>query len=279
VTSDSQIKDIMVAPYGERLYSDAYAIVIGSEKYMDGTIPKAPYAARDAQVMAEYFKNSMGIENVRLLTDNQVTSMELNTMFDAKRGRLSRIVHPGETELFVYYSGHGVPMETDEGGKDIFLIPYDVEKTFIRDYGFSLNKMYSELASLNAKSVTVIIDACFSGGSRPSDSFKSESIANQKLVVMDTSEMEQPWLNNPNFRVFTSSRGDQTSQGYDRSLSGLFTYYLAVGMQGEADKNADGTVTMTELVDYVTVKVDETSEGRQTPQFYGNSDFVVEKIR
>ena len=91
--------------------------------------------------------------------------------------------------------------------------------------------------------------------------------------------MEQPWLNNPSFRVFTSSRGDQTSQANDRTRSGRFTYYLAVGLQGDADTDANGKVTMQELVEFVTENVDKETSGQQTPQFNGNADFVVEVIR
>lgn len=273
--SSSSIRDISIAPVSESIYSNAVAIVIGTEKYSDSSIPMAPYAERDAKVMSEYFKTSLGVGNVQLLTNEAATSMALNTMFEAHRGKLSRLIQPGQTDVFVYYSGHGVPQPD---GSDVMLIPYDVEKSFINDYGFSLNKMYENLASLNAKSVTVILDACFSGGSRPSELYKSESIANQKLVMPDISAMERPWIDNPNFRVFTSSRGDQTSLGYDLSRSGLFTYYIACGLQGDADKNADKKITMAELVEFVTSGVDKESVGAQTPQFYGNKDFVVRKF-
>lgn len=273
--STPSIRDISIAPVGDNLYHDAVAIVIGTEKYSDNNIPLAPYAARDAEVMAEYFKTSLGIQKVHLLTDEKVTAMELNTMFDSQRGRLAKMIRSGQTDVFVYYSGHGVPQPD---GSDVMLIPYDVEKAWINDYGFSLNRMYDNLASLNAKSVTVILDACFSGGSRPSDLHKSESIANQKLVMPDMNAMEQPWLDNPNFRVFTSSRGDQTSLGYDLSRSGLFTYYIACGLQGDADLNADKKITMAELVEFVTASVDKESVGTQTPQFYGSQDFIIEKL-
>lgn len=271
----NSVRDISVASIGQPIYSNAVAIIIGTEKYQDSSIPMAPYASRDAELMAEYFRTSLGIQTVHLLTDEKVTAMELNTMFDSQRGRLSRIIQPGQTDVFVYYSGHGVPQPD---GSDVMLIPYDVEKAWINDYGFSLNKMYDNLASLDAKSVTVILDACFSGGSRPSELYKSESIANQKLVMPDLRAMEQPWLDNPNFRVFTSSRGDQTSLGYDLSRSGLFTYYIACGLQGDADLNADKKITMAELVEFVTAGVNKESVGTQTPQFYGNKDFVIEKL-
>lgn len=278
VTSDAQIKDIMVAPFGEALYADAVAVVIGAENYKDSNIPQAPYAKRDAEVMQQYFKTSLGIpeSDITVLTDEMVTSRTMNDIFFRKG--LEDRVNPGKTDLFIYYSGHGVPMEIN-GKSEMFLIPSDCDKSYIAEDGISINTLYSRLKSLNARSVTVILDACFSGGSRHSGAYTSQNIAGHKMVMPDLSAMEQPWLEDPNFRVFTSSRGDQTSQGYDRSLSGLFTYYLATGLQGECDKDNNGTIMMSELVEYVTDNVNKTSGGSQTPQFYGNSDFVIAKIK
>lgn len=279
VTSETRYKDIMVAPLGQSIYQNAIAIVIGAEEYQDKAIAPAPYAARDAEVMTEYFRKSLSIKDVRTYTNGQATRSELKRLFDPQRGSLAYSIVPGQTDLYVYYSGHGVPMTTPDGGKDVFLIPYDVGKDWISEDGYSLNKLYKDLASLNAKSVTVILDACFSGSSRTSEVFQSQSIANQKFVIVDETDMEQPWLNNPSFRVFTSSRGDQTSQANDRTRSGRFTYYLAVGLQGDADTDANGKVTMQELVEFVTENVDKETSGQQTPQFNGNADFVVEVIR
>lgn len=274
---NSTIRNIMAAPLGESIYSNAVAVVIGTEKYKDPNIPRAPYARRDAEVMAKYFKTSLGVSDVILLKDDEVTIGAMKNIF--KWDELSRRIHPGVTDVFVYYSGHGVSMNTEDGGSDIYLLPYEFNKSYIRDSGFSLNQIYDKLSSLNARSVTVILDACFSGGSRISQKYKSESVANQKLVISDVSMMSQPWHDNPNFRVFASSRGDQTSQGYDLSESGLFTYYLAVGLQGDADADQNGTITMGELVEFVTHNVDKESKGAQTPQFHGNRDFIIEKIK
>lgn len=278
VTSDAQINDIMVAPFGEALYADAVAVVIGAENYEDSNIPQAPYAKRDAEVMKQYFKTSLGIpeSDITVLTDEMVTSRTMKDIF-FRRG-LEEKVNPDKTDIFIYYSGHGVPMEID-GKSEMFLIPSDCDKSYIAEDGISINALYSRLKSLNARSVTVILDACFSGGSRYSGAYTSQNITGHKMVMPDLSAMEQPWLEDPNFRVFTSSRGDQTSQGYDRSLSGLFTYYLATGLQGECDKDNNGTIMMSELVEYVTDNVNKTSGGSQTPQFYGNSDFAIAKIR
>ena len=283
ISSQSKVKDINMAPSGEPIYADAVAIVIGAEKNMYGAAP-APYAARDAQVMSRYFKNSMGIKDIRLITDEQVTGTALSDLFDPRFGYLAQVVEPGKTDVFVYYSGHGLPTLSNEGIQDVYLFPYDARREVVQDRGYSLNKLYADLNALNAKSVTVIMDACFSGSSRRTATVESENISREKGVRIALPQLSnRPWDTNPHFHVFSSSTGDQTSLGYDAAQAGLFTYYLALGLQGEADGNNDGTIVLDELVRYVTEQVSMESVkikgGSQTPQFFGRGDFVIEKIK
>lgn len=283
ISSNIKIRDISIAPAGEPLYKNAVAIVIGAEKNSYGVAP-APYAARDAEVMAKYFKTSLGVQDVRLLTNEEVTGNALSDIFDLRFGYLKNDVKPGETDVFVYYSGHGMPDVSDNGTPDVYLFPYDARKELVKDRGYSLNKLYADLNNLNAKSVTVILDACFSGSSRQTASYQSENISNAKAVRITMPELSnRPWDTNPNFRLFTSSSGEQTSLGYDQAQSGLFTYFLAVGLQGEADSNDDGVIMIEELVTYVTENVSREAKnirgGAQTPEFFGNKNMVIEKIR
>ena len=283
ISSNIKIRDISIAPAGDPIYKNAIAIVIGAEKNSYGVAP-APYAARDAQVMAKYFETSMGIQDVQLITNEQVTGNALSDFFDPSFGYLKNSVKPGETDVFVYYSGHGMPDISDNGTQDVYLFPYDARKELVKNRGYSLNKLYADLNNLNAKSVTVILDACFSGSSRQTVSYQSENISNAKAVRITMPELSnRPWDTNPNFRLFTSSSGEQTSLGYDQAQSGLFTYFLAVGLQGEADSNDDGVIMIEELVTYVTDSVSREAKnirgGAQTPEFFGNRNMVIEKIR
>ena len=283
ISSNIKIRDISLAPAGEPIYKNAVAIVIGAEKNSYG-VASAPYAARDAHVIAKYFENSLGIQDVRLITNEQVTGNALSDFFDPRFGYLQNVVKPGETDVFVYYSGHGMPDVADNGSQDVYLFPYDARKELVKDRGYSLNKLYTDLNNLKAKSVTVILDACFSGSSRQTLSYQSENISNAKGVRITMPDLScRPWDTNPNFRLFTSSTGDQTSLGYDQAQSGLFTYYLAVGLQGEADSNDDGVIMIDELVTYVTESVSKEAKnirgGAQTPEFFGNGNMVIEKIR
>lgn len=283
ISSQSKVKDINIAPSGKPIFTNAVAVVIGAEKNMYGAA-QAPYAARDAQVISKYFKNSMGVNDIRMITDEQVTGTALSDLFDPRFGYLAQVVEPGQTDVFVYYSGHGLPFVSESGIQDVYLFPYDARREAVQDRGYSLNKLYADLNQLGAKSVTVIMDACFSGASRMTSTVDSENISREKGVRIALPQLSsRPWDTNPEFRVFTSSTGEQTSLGYDAAQAGLFTYYLALGLQGEADSNGDGTLLFDELVHFVTERVSSESikirGGNQTPQFFGNGDFTLEIIR
>ena len=252
--------------------TDAIAIIIGSESYT--YFAPAPYAENDATIMREYFRNVLGIRNVILYKSRDVTGYFFDNIFDPIFGELQKAVVAGKTDVFIFYSGHGIPnME----GTKVFLLPTDGRIEAIERQGYDLNKLFRNLEALNARSVTIFMDACFSGISRTSENYEAQNLLAMKGVRIKP-EISEPWRTNPNFSVFTSSDFDQTSLGFDQSQTGLFTYYLCAGLQGKADKNGDRKITAGELNDYVTSQVRETSSkirGLQVPQFHGNRDMIL----
>ena len=64
--------------------------------------------------------------------------------------------------MFIYYSGHGVT-----GLKDgyQYLLPVDGDPNAPEIQGYPTELLYRNLGQLEARSVTVFIDACFSGES------------------------------------------------------------------------------------------------------------------
>jgi len=251
---------------------DAVAIIIGVEKYE--YFAPAPYAANDAQVIKEYFRNVLGIQKVYTYTNDDVTGFFFDNNFDPNFGELQKAIVKGQTDLFVFYSGHGMP---SKDGSTIYLFPSDGRIEALDRQGYDLNKLYNNLEALGAKSVTVFMDACFTGDSRASEQIEPKNLVAMKGVKIKV-KVIQPWLNNQSFTVFNSSDFNETSLGFDPSETGLFTYYLCAGLQGKADANKDNQITAGELQDYVTAQVMDTSikiRGVQTPQFYGNREMIL----
>lgn len=252
--------------------SNSVAVIFGVENYTD--LPPAPYAKNDAEIIKEYFKKRLGVEKVVTYTNEEVSGYVFDNVFNPDYGELQKEILKGQTDLFVFYSGHGLP---SKDGKNIYLFPFDGKVAALETHGYNFNKLYENLEKLEARSVTVFVDACFSGSSKASEKIKYENLVLMKGVKI-VPKTRQPWLNNSNFTVFTSSSAEETSLCFDQSQTGLFTYYLCAGMQGEADEDKDGRITAGELKNYVTENVVNMSKkimGLQTPKFHGNEDMVL----
>ena len=78
--------------------------------------------------------------------------------------------------------------------------------------------------------------------------------------------------------AFTAATGGQISGPIKDKEHGLFTYYLLKGLGGNADRNSDHRIRMSELAAYTARKV-KSHAGRlgweQTPEFIGSGDRVL----
>lgn len=271
-TNLGDIIDISLVSPSKTKRNKAVAVVIGVENY-ENIVP-APYAANDADIMKEYFKTRLGVDQVVVYKDDEISGFAFDDIFNPDIGELQKAVVKDETDVFVFYSGHGIP---SKDGKNIYLFPSDGRVERLSDQGYNINTFYENLEKLEAKSITVFMDACFSGSSRSSESISEENIIAAKGINIKPVVLK-PWEKNENFSVFNSSMANQTSLAFDPSLNGLFTYYLCVGMQGDADANSDKKITYGEMQDYLKANVENTSKkirGLQTPTFNGNRDVIL----
>lgn len=265
-------EDILRVPRGKPFSEDAIAVVIGVENYR--YLPIAPYACKDAMLMTEYLRHTLGVNRVLTYYDSDVRGDFFEKLFHPVNGKLSKMVKKGKTDIFVYYSGHGVP---EKNGEEAYLFPVDGKITDASAHGYGLSRFYRNLDSLGARSVVVFLDACFMGDTKYSRSYDTRNFSGTKGIVVRRVG-QAPWHANQNFFVFTSSRADQSSLAFDQSGTGLFTYYLALGMKGGADTNGDRKITTGELSDYISshvVKVSRGIRGEQTPQLFGRPDKVL----
>jgi hypothetical protein len=235
------------------------AVVIGVEDYKYA--PKVDYARRDAQVFQKYAQSVFGIpkENIYFLTDVEATLGEFNKIF-SRDGWLARRTVEDETHIVVYYAGHGAP---DIRSETAYLIPYDIDPNYART-GFSINQLYSSLSSLKAKSVTVFLDACFSGKSR-----------NDKMLVSGTRgviiKTESSAFSAENMAVISASSNDEYSAAYPEKHHGIFTYFLLKALQENAHKL--NKLSVNDFFNSIRGNVTKRAgylDKEQTPSLMGN---------
>ncbi len=248
-------------------FSGAVAVIFGIEEYRSA--PAATFANRDATVFYEYAKSVLGVpeRNIYLATNELATKGTFDKLL-GEDGWIARRVTPGETEVFLFYSGHGAPT----ADKSTYLIPQDADPNYAKTTGVALTQLYESLHQLKARHVTVFIDACFSGAGRPIQKEQPPMLLADARPIFATIEGVLAY---GNMTVMTASTGAQISSGYREQKHGLFTFYLLMGLHGEADANGDKAVTAGELGDYLKTHIPgkalELYDREQTPTVQTNA--------
>ncbi|MCK4311106.1 MAG: caspase family protein [Candidatus Cloacimonetes bacterium] len=243
-------------PQSSKTNENALAIIFGIERYKN--VSSVTHATRDANFVKEYLNKTIGIKesNIYHKTNDDVGKAEFDKVF-SKGGWLDKRVKEGKTEIYFYYAGHGAP---DIKQNKAYLIPYDGDPNYASQTGYELGKLYSNLADLGAKSVTVFLDACFSGANRESEMLLAD--ARPIFIVV-----EGPAAHG--ITVFSATSSKEISSAWPEKKHGLFSYFLMKGLQGEADLNNDNKLSIKELGDYIQQNVSERAgflDREQTPQ-------------
>ncbi|MCX5828384.1 MAG: caspase family protein [Deltaproteobacteria bacterium] len=261
-------------PEGKKAMENDVAVIIGNRHYTARGVPEVAYADRDAKIMREYMIQTFGFKTDNVIYEENATLSKFNELFgtvDKPKGKVFNWMKKG-ANLFIYYVGHGAPdLET----QDAYFVPVDANPQYIATNGYRLQTFYANLGKIQAKKITVVIDACFSGNSDRGFLFKEISPA---LVKVKTG-----YRGPQNALVMTSAAEDQVSSWYKDKRHSLFTYYFLKGIQGEADVNSDGRITVGEMKAYLTENVPHMARRlnnvEQHPVIVGNDQEILVSLK
>lgn len=252
------------------------AVVIGNKNYKNTAgIPDVESADRDARIMKEYLIKTFGFKQGNIIYAEDATVGKFNEIFGSEKnpkGKLFNYVRKNISEVFIYYVGHGAP---DLQSQEAYFVPVDANPQYIASNGYSLQTFYSNLSKLPAKKITIVIDACFSGNSDKGMLFKNIS----PVMVKVKKEYRGP----QNALLITSAAVDQVSTWYPEKKHSLFTYYFLKGLQGDADANKDGAITIGEMKDYLQEHIPHMARRlnnvEQHPVVNGNEKEILVRIK
>jgi hypothetical protein len=244
---------------------DAVAIIIGIEKYK--RVSDADFANNDASAFYDYARRALGIkpENIRLLVDDKADAGEILRAF---KTWLPTRVNKNTTDVYVFYSGHGLP---SEDGGSLYFLPHEVDRDLLDRTAITQKEVAQAIQRTTPKSVTMFIDSCYSGQSRTGTSLLASA---RPISIAPKASTDFP----PNFMVISASAPDQISSSSPELKHGIFSYYLMLGMEGEADVNKDGQITVGEMQTYLSQQVTRRASGMnrtQSPQTTGDLSRVL----
>lgn len=224
-------------PQTKDVNNKTFVVIFANEKYQKEQ--EVPFAQHDGDVFKQYCIVTLGIpeKNIRMETNATLNNMKHEILW--LKNTLATF--NGEAKGIVYYSGHGIP---DESNKSAYLLPVD---GYANDpeSGYRLDKIYSDLGNANASAVTYFIDACFSGANRKGDML----VASRGAAVKSKAGVLAG-----NSISFSAAQGDETAYAYQDKSHGMFTYFLLKKLQ-----ETKGDVNYGDLADYINDKVTKMS--------------------
>jgi len=248
------------APEGVR--GQKYAVVVGLSRQAraDRMVP-LKYGTRDASAFYDYLLSPAGgsfpRENVRLLLDENATTDKLErTLSEAFLNS-----HP-EDMVVLFFSMQAAPDPNDE--RNFYLLSYDADPDRMAQTAFPLERFEEFSAHQGrARYVVAFADICRTfglggaGNGTPTNNLINQYFhrvvgAGGKRAVITASDVAE-----------LSSESERWGGGH-----GAFTWYLLKGLKGEADKNRDDAVTVTELFRYMAHQV-PTATGQHPVTEYG----------
>lgn len=234
LNSNGVDSDIFVNPSNNKT---TFAIVIGNEEYRN--VSEVPFARNDARIFSEYVEKTLGVphDQIKYIENAGYNDMRMAVNWLSKAMTVCR----GKGKAIVYYAGHGIPNESDLSS---YLLPVDGVGSDPAS-AFSLKELYEKLGGVEAKSITIFLDACFSGSKR------EEGMLTSARGVALKAKQSSP---KGNMIVFSAAQGDETAYPYKDKQHGMFTYFLLKKLQ-----ETKGEVTLGELSDYLLEEVGRES--------------------
>ena len=224
---------------------NTFVVILANENYQ--RVAPVPYALNDGNIFSQYCETTLGIPSKNII---KYLNASLNDMHMAI-ARIKNIceAYEGEASVIFYYAGHGIPDAENENAS--YLLPADGDGRYVAT-AYKLDELYQTLGALPAKSVTVLLDACFSGANRD-----GQMLASARGVAIKS----RPGAPKGNMVVLSAAQGDQTALPNEQEKHGMFTYFLLKKLQ-----ETSGNITLGELSDYIIREVKRETAVTISPQ-------------
>jgi len=253
-----------------------FVVAIGINQYQDPNIPALRYAENDARAVANYFVKKVGIpqSDVKVLLGRDATLMNIKKVLGVEFKKRAQ----KKDQIVIYFAGHGAPEpepnSQNSDGLEKYLLPYDANLDSLYATAFPMRELDYLINRYSSERVVLLMDTCFSGQAGSNGrtiNFKGMGLR----AGMLTSDFFNRMSKGKGKMILTASAANQVSHEFAEFGHGAFTYYLLEGLEGKADYDKDGIVTVNEAHQYVSKMVPQKTQQNQVPQLFGGGSEVV----
>jgi hypothetical protein len=234
----------------KRKMSGKFALIIGNTEYTDPGLAQLTAPGRDVEDFARVLKDQdlCAFDEVAILA-NQLSSLgteAIDVFFDQRK--------PDDL-LVLYFSGHGV---RDESGA-LYLAFRNTLRSRLRSTAIKSEYIRVVMDESRSKRQVLILDCCNSGAF--AEGMKAETGGLMGMAKAFEGKGYGHIVLTASDSIQFAWEGDKIIGETDNSL---FTHFLIEGLEGEADLDGDGRITVDELYDYAYEQISSVTP-KQTP--------------
>lgn len=246
-----------------------WAVVVGVSKYQHAQkgIPNLRYADADARAFYEFLKTPKGggfsDDHIIFLENEKATLAELKHALYDFLGKAIR-----EDLVVIYFAGHGAPDPMNP--QNLFLLTHDTDPEQMRSTAFPMWDLQTALSRfIPSERVVVLVDACHSAG--VGDNVATRNVGEDNVINRYLLELSKAGKGRA---IFTASESGELSHESEEwgGGHGAFTWFLLQGLNGPADSDGDGIVSLGEMIDYTSEQVRRATKSGQHPDTSGRFD-------
>jgi len=230
--------------------SGKFALIIANTEYTDSGLAQLTAPGQDAKELARV------LNSPEICAFDDVVVLFNETASKAGEGIDYFLSNRKPNDLLVlYFSGHGV---RDEYGA-LYLAVKNTNRARLRSTAIKSDFIREAMDQSRSKRQVLILDCCNSGafaqgtkaeiGGSVGTASAFEGTGYGRVVLTASDSTQFAW------------EGDKVTGETENSL---FTHYLVKGLEGEADTNGDGRITIDELYDYAYEQIVNITP-KQTP--------------
>lgn len=243
-----------------------YAVFVGISQY--ASLPPVGFAAEDARALHELTtrKGLVGSANAFLLVNEDATLERVRELLGTE---LKQRATPND-DVVVYFAGHGAtekdPAAPDGDGFAKYIALHDTRPGSLYSTALPMEEIRTLFERIRARNVLFLLDTCYSGGGG-------------RTISKSVGKLSDGFLNRlaeAKGRAVMSSAGPLEVAREDPKLKhGIYTFTLLEALDGKADLNDDRVLTVEELHTWISGRVRELTDGKQTPTLRGTLDLTL----
>jgi hypothetical protein len=238
---------------------NVWAVVIGVNSYPN--VRRLKYAVNDAVSFSDHLVeyNQVPKENVVLLLDEEANLTRLRSALGVYlKNKASK-----DDMVIIYFAGHGATereaTSPDGDGLEKYLLPYDVDPKELYATAMPMEEISRLFSRIRSDRLVFIVDTCYSGASGG----RTISVADIRAGISDG--FLDRITGGKGKIILTASGANEVSAESDELQHGIFTHFLIKGLQGQADSDGDGLITVDEVYTYVSKQVPQATNQEQHP--------------